>query len=71
MNLDRDRVVEIQKYGKSAQGRKELIKFLKGGKLTRKQAMLAKCYECSGYYADGKRACTVADCPMIGYMPYK
>lgn len=40
--------------GKVAVGRPELLKYSDGQKLTRKQAMLAKCYECTCGYADGK-----------------
>ena len=36
----------IVKHGLTAQGKRELLKYLEGGKLTRKEAMLTKCYEC-------------------------
>jgi hypothetical protein len=41
-------------------------KFLKGEKLTRKEAMLAKCYECNGL-VDSREDCEVDTCPMYGY----
>ena len=62
---------EIQKYGKSAKGRKELLRHLEGGKLTLRQAVAAQCYSCTGYYADGKFDCGLLSCPLHAFMPYK
>lgn len=62
----------IEKHGLTARGCRELKKYLKTGKkLTYKQALLAKCYECMGYYADGKVDCKSPDCPCYPYMPFK
>jgi len=41
-----------------------------GGKLTPKQMILAKCYECMGNYADGKIDCVLTDCSLYPMMPY-
>ena len=40
-------------------------------KLTRKTAIEAKCWDCTGYYADGKIDCRVTKCPLYEFMPYK
>ena len=56
---------------KSAKGRAELMKHRSGKKLSYKQAVLAKCYECMGYYADGKIDCLIPDCPLYNFMPYR
>lgn len=61
----------IKQNGKTAQGRKELLKHLSGGKLTFKQAIYARCYDCMGYYADGKTDCDITECPLYPFMPYK
>ncbi len=55
----------------SAKGRAELIKYRDGKKLSYKQSALAKCYECCGFYADGKLDCLIPDCPLYGCMPYR
>jgi hypothetical protein len=55
----------------SAKGRAELIKHRSGKKLSYKQAVLAKCNECCGFYADGKLDCQIPDCPLYGFMPYR
>lgn len=60
----------IRKQGKAAQGREELLRHLRGKTITLKQAILAKCYDCLGYYADGKQGCKMPDCPLYPYMPY-
>lgn len=52
-------------------GRKELIKHLKGGKITRKQAMDAMCFQCMGYFSEGRQDCKTPECPMFNFRPYK
>ncbi len=53
-----------------ALGGKELNKHIDGGKLTLKQMIRAKCFECCGNYADGKEDCSLPDCPLYPMMPY-
>ena len=62
---------EITRNGKSAQGKKELLKHLDGKKLTLRQAVAAKCYDCGGYYQDGKIDCDLISCPLHPFMPYR
>lgn len=66
-----DRVDQIMKYGKAYQGRNELLKYLKGGKLTIRQAAKAKCYECEAYYQDGKQSCAISTCPLQPWNAYR
>jgi flagellar biosynthesis/type III secretory pathway ATPase len=58
------------KKGKESQGKRELIKHLAGQKITQKQAIMAKCYDCMGYYLDGKVDCEDTDCSLYPFMPY-
>lgn len=51
-------------------GQKQYEKFEKGGKLTRREAMLAKCYECNGYDESGVD-CKVETCPLYQYHPQR
>jgi len=60
-----------KKFGIRARGRAELIKADRGESLTRGEAILAKCYECMGFYDDGKYDCLVTTCPLHRYMPYR
>jgi hypothetical protein len=65
-----DRIKNIRRHGKTARGQKELLKHLSGQKLTLKQAANAHCYDCAGYYADGKHACNMLHCSLFPFMPY-
>jgi hypothetical protein len=63
-------ISDIEKHGKTARGKKELIKHLDGGRLTLKQAVNAHCYSCLGYYADGKQDCNMSKCTLHPFMAY-
>jgi hypothetical protein len=62
---------DILKAGGKGRGRSELIAALKGKKMSRGQAIKAKCYECMLGYADGTMDCMVPHCPLYYYMPYR
>ncbi len=66
-----NKVASINREGISAQGRTELLRHLEGKVITLRQAVKGKCYECMGYYADGKRDCQIPDCPLYPWMPFK
>ena len=51
-------------------GAREYERYCEGGKLTRKESMLAKCYECNGYEESAKD-CKVEGCPMYPYHHYR
>ena len=57
--------------GKEARGKKELTRHTKGEKNTLRQATLAKCYDCTCGYADGKVDCTLKLCPLYPWMPFR
>jgi hypothetical protein len=65
------RIKEIKKYGLMGVGRREALKHLDDQRLTYRGAIVAKCYECMVYYADGKVDCNIPTCPLYQYMPYK
>jgi len=65
------RINDIETIGKSARGQKELLKHLNGEKLTFRQAIIANCYDCMGYYVDGKVDCELKDCPLYPFMPFR
>jgi len=52
-------------------GRVELKKHLDGQRLTPRQMIIAKCYECMGEYVDGRFDCGINDCPLHPMMPYR
>tara|TARA_Y100000310_G_C20667557_1_gene808455 strand:+ start:2084 stop:2335 length:252 start_codon:yes stop_codon:yes gene_type:complete len=59
----------VLEFGISAQGRKELTNHRLGKRLTQKQAILAKCYDCMGGY-DKKMDCEIPKCSLHPFMPY-
>ena len=63
-------VRQLEKYPRR-RGRKELIRHLKGERITRGEAIKARCYECLGYCVDGAVDCEMPECPLYGYMPYR
>lgn len=54
-----------------AQGGKELKKHLEGKRITQRQAIKAKCFDCMGGYRDGRENCEIPDCSLYAFMPYK
>jgi hypothetical protein len=50
-------------------GAKEFEKFERGEKLTRKQAMLAHCFQCNGS-EESNCDCKGKSCPLYSYMYY-
>jgi hypothetical protein len=51
-------------------GEGELKKHEAGERLTQRQMILAKCFECCGNYADGREDCAIPECPLYPMMPY-
>jgi len=52
-------------------GRTQYLRFLHGEKLTHREAILAKCYDCDGGHSDGRYDCEVPSCSLRLFMPYK
>lgn len=63
-------MTDILKIGKVAQGKVELKKYREGRRLTMREQIKAKCYECTGGYIDGVEDCRVTDCPTYPSHPY-
>jgi len=61
----------VEKKGPKAKGKKEYVAFLKGKELTPMQAILANCYECTGYYIDNRKDCKSDYCPFHPFMYYR
>lgn len=66
-----EKLTEVNKFGKLHQGRKEYINILNGKSSTWKSRSLAMCYDCMGYYVDGKADCGNELCPLYVGMPYR
>ena len=68
--MNKKPIDEITQHGKTARGKSEFIRHLEGGKLTLRQAVLACCYDCMGFFADGKVDCKMLECPLHPVMAY-
>jgi hypothetical protein len=68
---NQERIAQIEEDGIMAKGKKELLSHLEGRNVTQKQSIMAMCYDCMGYYADGKQDCVVTSCPLHPFMPYR
>ena len=51
-------------------GQVEYEKWLNGGKITRKQGILANCYNCNGL-EESNHDCKGSMCPLYCFSPYK
>lgn len=65
-----ERLQFIKREGKLVRGRAEIIKFLEGKPLTARQTVLARCYDCMGYFVDGRQDCDCPMCPSYPFMAY-
>ncbi len=68
--MNTDKLKSIRQCGKKAKGQAELIRHLQGQALTLRQAVQAHCFDCMGYFADGKRDCGMPGCALYPFMPY-
>jgi hypothetical protein len=49
---------------------RQMLKFMDGERLSYKQSILAKCFECTNGFIDGRNDCGMNDCPLYPFMPY-
>jgi len=67
---ERDTVLKQLENSGHFRGRQEYIRFIKGEKLTQREAIIAHCYDCMGYYEGGTEDCESQLCPLRPFMPY-
>jgi hypothetical protein len=76
LEIDRKDVAEVPAsppriIGVLAKGRLGLEAHVAGKRLTQRQRIHAKCYDCMGGYRDGKVDCQCPNCPLYALMPYR
>jgi hypothetical protein len=59
------------KRATNIKGKNQYSDFKRGLRLTYKQAVLAHCYQCMGFFEDGKQDCCGYSCPLYQFYPYK
>ena len=71
-NKKKEYLNDVIAIGKLFRGKSELMKFLNGFRITRNEAIKAKCYDCMGFYDNTQeKDCKNLTCPLYTYMPYK
>jgi hypothetical protein len=71
MNSTNQNIINsINRFGKTARGKRELLAYHQGGRLNPRPSILAFCYQCMGYYQDGLGDCGDPYCPLYPYMPF-
>jgi len=68
--MNEEMIKNINSYGKGAQGRHEYLDYLQGKNISPERSILAACYRCRNFYADGKKDCETHDCPLYPFMPF-
>lgn len=48
-----------------------MLKHLSHERLTQREMILAKCFDCMGGYIDGRIDCQMNNCPLYPVMPYR
>ena len=69
MSKLQERIETVEK-GASARGKKELLAHLYNERLTSRQAIYAKCYDCMCFFVDGRDDCGMKLCALYPYMAY-
>lgn len=62
---------QIEEYGITSKGKTQMLRHLDGIKLTRNQAITAKCFDCMGMFIDGRLDCKMPNCPLFPFRSYK
>ncbi len=62
----KQRIKEIELWPRRT-GRKELLRHLRGERLTRDEAIKARCYECGG--GEDTEPCMASACPLTQFCP--
>jgi hypothetical protein len=63
------RIMSSWRSGKKRAGRMDLFKHLRGNRITQRQAIRAKCYDCNGM--GELKSCSIETCSLFHYSPYK
>lgn len=62
---------KIEEHGVTSRGKTQMLRHLNGEKLTRNQSISAKCFDCMGWYQDGRLDCRMPNCPLFPFRSYK
>ena len=63
------KLLDVEEYGLRTNGYIQLKSYLEGNKISKQQALQAKCYECNNGYIDGIKDCKIESCPLYPFSP--
>lgn len=69
MKTANELILNSARKGKCRAGQTSLIKHLTGHRLTQRQAIAAKCYDCNGMGEQDE--CEMEHCSLLPYSPYR
>ena len=69
MKIIDERLYESAKSGKMRKGKNDLLRHLRGERISQKHAIAAKCYDCNGM--GEQYTCDLESCSLFPYSPYK
>jgi len=64
-----ERIFNSAKTGKKRRGQMHLLRYLEGGRLTQRQAITAKCYDCNGMGESDE--CDIFSCSLYPYSQFR
>ena len=67
--MSENRLLESAKKGVGRKGKNQLIKHLMGGRLQRREAIWAKCYDCNGM--GEQDSCDITDCALYPHSQFR
>ncbi len=69
MQIINEWLLKSARSGKLRAGKNSLIKHLTGNRLTQRQAISAKCFDCNGM--GESNSCDLVSCPLLPFSPYR
>lgn len=63
-HLKKKKLIELEDCNRQSAGKNRWMEYLKGRKITRKDAILAKCCQCTDYFKYGREECETVVCPL-------
>jgi hypothetical protein len=64
-------LITMPKGSNAPIGKSAFKRYYKGEKLAFIESIQAHCYDCMGFYEDGKMDCKCPRCSLYPWMPYK
>lgn len=64
------RIIQVSKW-EQRKGKASYLRYLRGQRISMRQGIEAKCFDCLGGYPEGAEDCNIPTCSLYGWMPYR